>query len=257
MTILDKLTAKDIERFWSKVDKRGDDECWKWNGCKTRKGAGIFCANINDKNKNITAHHISYFIKYNIDAFTIPMEKLCETIGCCNPDHYKIKNKKSNDDFEINEKFINRFWKKVIIKKDNECWEWTASLDSKGYGHFMVNYKSIRSHRVSYMIAHGKNSIPDGLCVCHKCDNRKCVNPNHLFLGTNYDNVQDRHNKGRSGSAKGENHGGAKLNSQQVREIRLLLNANMSRKVIAKKYNISKSNINNIYHYKCWKDVTI
>lgn len=86
-----------------------------------------------------------------------------------------------------------RFWAKV--EKTDGCWEWTAFVHPKGYGMFGVGREARRAHRVSYEIANGP--IPDGLCVCHSCDNRRCVRPDHLFLGTNQDNVDDKMRKGR------------------------------------------------------------
>lgn len=87
------------------------------------------------------------------------------------------------------------FWEKVDKRGPEDCWEWKAAHTKRGYGCFRFNERQDLSHRVSYILAHG--SIPDGLWVLHKCDNPKCVNPAHLFLGTHQDNMNDMKNKGR------------------------------------------------------------
>lgn len=87
------------------------------------------------------------------------------------------------------------------VNKTNNCWNWTGGTDSSGYGSFGYKGKTIASHRISYELFIGQ--IPDGLHILHKCDNRKCVNPEHLWVGTNNDNVQDRVKKGRSKKGRG------------------------------------------------------
>lgn len=85
-----------------------------------------------------------------------------------------------------------RFWQKV--RKSDGCWEWTARVSPEGYGEFWDD-RNVRAHRFSWSLVNGP--IPDGLMVCHRCDNPRCVRPDHLFLGTNRENIRDMMAKGR------------------------------------------------------------
>jgi hypothetical protein len=84
----------------------------------------------------------------------------------------------------------------AYVQKTSGCWLWTASLTSTGYGQMMVHGKKQKAHRVSWEIHHGP--IPDGMCVCHACHNPRCVKPEHLYLGTQSDNVADMKASGRA-----------------------------------------------------------
>lgn len=83
---------------------------------------------------------------------------------------------------------MKRFWDKVIVLDSESCWIWKSSTDGK-YGTFSLKNRLIKAHRFSYELSNGK--IPEGHDICHKCDNPRCVNPTHLFLGTRLDNVRD------------------------------------------------------------------
>lgn len=91
---------------------------------------------------------------------------------------------------------IERFNEKYIVNEENGCWEWTARLDQSGYGLLCYDGGMKGAHRFSYKTYVGE--IPEGIYVCHTCDNPKCVNPSHLFLGTQQDNMDDMYNKGRA-----------------------------------------------------------
>ena len=129
--------------------------------------------------------------------------------------------------FRSTQTFEERFWSKVARQAGDECWLWLAGRDKDGYGYFFKPAGKDRAHRIVWEITHG--SIPDGLCVCHRCDNPSCVRPDHLFLGTNIDNIADRDRKGRAckGEAhpywngnKGSANPYAKLSDDDVRAIR-------------------------------------
>ena len=99
---------------------------------------------------------------------------------------------------------------------ENGCWRWQAAIHRTGYGHFKLDGRMLQAHRAAYVLLVGE--IPEGTFVCHRCDVRDCVNPDHLFIGSHLDNMRDMTFKGRQAS-RGR-HGRAKLTSAQVEEIR-------------------------------------
>lgn len=138
-----------------------------------------------------------------------------------------------------------------IPEPNSGCWLWTGTLFSSGYGRVKRGGIHYRAHRDSYETY--KGPIPDGMLVCHKCDVRSCVNPDHLFLGTPKDNMVDMVIKGRAKipETAGEHNGRAKLTWSQVVAIRA---DNRSHRLIAADFGVVKSQITAIKNGKSWRD---
>lgn len=149
--------------------------------------------------------------------------------------------------------YVKRFNSKLSLPTKNGCIEWTGHLNTTGYGMIGVQHKSVVVHRFSWELVNGK--IPDGLLCLHKCDNPKCVNVEHLFLGTQQDNVDDMFRKGRAKRASGENHYAARFNKKQIKKIRKLYKEGHGQTEIAKIFNTKQNTIFNIVHYNCWKNI--
>jgi hypothetical protein len=143
------------------------------------------------------------------------------------------------------------FWKFVDKKKGNECWIWKGKPNNSGYGTANFRGKFVGAHRVSYILNIGK--IPEKMSVLHHCDIKMCVRPDHLFLGTQKDNIMDMIKKGRN--LCGEKHNMAKLNENKVREIRRKMKAGINYKIIANEFKICKSHVFDIASGKKWKHV--
>lgn len=147
-----------------------------------------------------------------------------------------------------------RFWAKVDKRGPDECWEWGASRSSSGYGLFWAGSRLVAAHRFSWSLVHG--SVPGRLLICHHCDNRGCVNPNHLFLGTQRDNAQDRDRKGRREAPAGGRNGQAKLAKEQVLGVRReYQRGDVYQRELAAKYGVSQCQISKIVLGQCWKHV--
>lgn len=128
------------------------------------------------------------------------------------------------------------------------CWFWNGSQHDTGYGLFISNGVRDFAHRVSYR--HFFGSIPEGLFVLHKCDNRSCINPRHLFVGTQKENIQDCVKKGRNCFGTRSR---SKLTVEQVREIRRAYSDGESQTSIAHRMGCGKGAVNGIVHWKNWK----
>ena len=164
---------------------------------------------------------------------------------------FKLNNATEEQQMEQLKKIFN----KKVIKQDG-CWGWNNVLHKSGYTVIQYNGEQTGGHRASWLIHKGK--VPKNLCVLHKCDVRKCTNPDHLFLGTYKDNTQDMLAKNRRILTKknsGETCSWSKLNNRKVKEIRKLLKLGVTVTRVALDFEVSQGAIEGIKHNKTWKHV--
>lgn len=146
-----------------------------------------------------------------------------------------------------------KYYEKYVVKQ-NGCWDWNGIIEHTGYGKLGIR-PPIKAHRASWLIHKGE--IPKGLIVCHTCDNRKCTNPDHLWLGTHKENTQDKISKGRSNLAKGSDLKVSKLNEEQVKEIKILLKNRLTCSEIARYYGVERKVVSRIKNGETWKHIGV
>lgn len=157
------------------------------------------------------------------------------------------------------------FWNSIDVCSADECWNWKRGLFRTGYGQAHFQKKTWISSRLAWTLSFGP--IPAGLLVCHTCDNRKCCNPMHLFLGTIQDNLRDRDAKQRQATAnrngththpervpRGARHPSAKLTHDQVSEIRSLYASGVYQRELAERFGVSQLHISRIVRNLYWRD---
>jgi HNH endonuclease len=217
-----------IEKFWNSIEKTED--CWLWVGPLTTTGTPTN-RNFNPKKLSLEITGMSY-------PTVRQVYNTCHNKLCVNPDHLVVGDSE-------------RFWHRVM--KTENCWTWLGSKDKAGYGKFvyyLCNKKQhIRCHQFSYLITYG--TLQGGQCVRHLCNNRICVRPEHLALGSNQDNMDDKVRSNRQ--IKGEQHHNAKLDKWKVKEIReLYATGNYSQQKLSDLFNVAQSTIKNVLLRRTW-----
>ena len=248
-----KKTVKEL--FERKFTRGGSDECWLWLAYKDQHGFGRMTIDNTPK----LAHRLSYQLYIGNIPDGDYVLHTCKNNNCVNPSHlFTGSNKEKNAEFaKKNRTLRERFEEKYVKGSIDQCWEWNANKLPKGYGMIgaggRLNRRQAYAHRVAYQLYVGE--IPKGMLVCHRCDNPSCVNPTHLFLGTQKDNIQDCVKKGRNknGNSKGEKNGRAKLTVEDVLVIRA---STLTSKKLALEYGVTAENIGLVRRGITWKCVS-
>lgn len=162
---------------------------------------------------------------------------------------FKWKNSTHEEQIE----HMKKIFEGNVIKKEG-CWNWKRDINAKRYVKAYYLGHNIGAHRASWILHKGQ--IPEGMYVLHKCDNPRCTNPEHLFLGTPLDNMQDKTRKGRSKYLRGSEKCEAKLDEKKIKKIRNLLKLGVTATRIAKDFNVCRQTISDIKRGKTWKHVT-
>ncbi len=223
-----------LHRFLSKIEFGSNDDCWIWIGAKSPSGTGVFSLNHNF----VQAHRFMYEITHNISIDRGTFTKhVCGNKLCVNPSHLDIRDTEK------------RFWSFVNKQGDKGCWIWTGNIRG-GYGRFSIGGWAIPSHRYSYEL-HNDVKLSDADLILHSCHNRICVNPSHLRIGDNQDNMDEMKNAGRQ--AKGVKNGQSKLTEQEVAKIKQLLEEGEMKKAdVARMFGVSDCTISDIYKGRTW-----
>jgi len=184
-------------------------------------------------------------------APVVPKSKVCSVKGCgepikargyCNKHLQRLMAGKDPEELSCHELSTEgRFFKRVT--KTEGCWKWQGRKNTKGYGHLSIRgrVKTIAAHRLSYQIHVGP--VPDGMFILHKCDNPGCVNPAHLFLGTNADNMADMVSKGRQTSI---------LKAEDIPKIRAMAANKTTQAEIAAHFGVKRANISAVITGRTW-----
>lgn len=147
---------------------------------------------------------------------------------------------------------LQRFEKKYIPEPNSGCWLWTGSVDLRGYGKIGIDYKTVTATHAAHELFIGP--VAEGSHVLHTCDTPACVNPQHLYVGTHWDNMADKVRRGRS--RKGSEHPLVKLTENDIRMIRHRFAAGEHRGVLANAYNISRGNVYAIAERRTWRHLS-
>lgn len=233
------------ERFWSFTERCGECRLWK-GGTNPIDGAPRFHLTVDEKQyRSVSGHRWIYELKVGPIPYRAAIRATCGNILCVSLQHLKAcERSKRRPGADV----TGRFMAHVMPVTESGCWLWTGAWLIQGRGKFQIGKKGYLASRAAWMLF--KGDIPEGLDVCHRCDVGPCVNPDHLFLGTHAENMDDRNVKGRQ--ARGETSGRSKLTEASVRAIRADSRNHVE---VGRHYGIHPSVVLRVRRGEAWKHV--
>lgn len=228
-------------KIQAKIDKKifTSGECWVWMGSVNKAGRPQmqFDHRNKEEGKAITVFPHEWLYEREFGKLEVRyLDSACGNLRCVNPSHQSPRT------------FERRLLGNLHID-ENECWNWRGTFFPTGYGSITVDGKTKAVHRVSYE-HHSGEKIPTGMMACHKCNNKACINPAHIYIGTHGDNMRD---VSMTDVHKGENNPKSILTQSQVLEIKSLIRERMTvYNAIAKRYGVSRQAIKDIASGRTW-----
>jgi hypothetical protein len=239
--------------IFDNLTKPSESGCLEWTGrTEKRFGRGVYFAD----GKDTFAHRFAYERAHGPVPARMIVRQTCGNPLCCRLDHLALESSSEAATRQMAEGRKRKapdFWSRLALRAKTGCWEWTEGTIRNGYGRLRHGGTIWLAHRLAYTLKHG--AIPAGMYVCHTCDNPSCCNPEHLFLGTQYDNMADMTDKGRAPKRAGFLNPAAKLTPGKVRKIRRLRATGVSRSEIASKFGVTANAIALIEAGKTWANV--
>lgn len=235
------------QRIFKKVKVDKTSNCWLWQGAKSNGGAG----SINVLGTALSVRRVAYEVFRETIPEHLSVFRTCNNNLCINPDHAYLFHQGSR---KQNISLADRFQSYCSEPNEHGCVIWLGCKTPKGYGHLAkvtVNQSEQIAHRIAYALYVGE--IPKGAHVLHRCDVPSCVNPEHLFVGTNADNVADKVAKGRS--FLGIKAAKVRLSERDAADIKYQLQLGTTQKTLADKYHVHPSTIGAIATGKTWQPI--
>lgn len=253
----DHPTADSLRAAWESATSPGAGGCIIWTGGTEGPWQVPY---FRHEGRKYSARRVAW--EFTQGALpTHPIAASCGTAQCVAPCHLgrpiATPKRRAAAASRPVRPLADRFWEKVDRRGEDDCWPWGGKTTTAGYGQISRGRNAdglVYAHRLSYEMA--KGPIPDGLVIRHRCDNRVCVNPRHLDVGTYADNSRDCVERGRTAKHQGEAHPQAKVTEADVLEIRRLVSSGVSQGAVAARFGMSQQGVSNIVTRRNWSHLS-